>query len=177
MRATHLVQLLLLSAIWGSSYALIKIAVAGISPLTLVAGRLVLGAALLLVTARVLGLRLPRERTQLLHLSVMAVTGNILPFLLIAWAEERISSSLASILNATTPFFTLLLAVSVLRTERLTLGKVVGIVVGFTGVAILTGADLTNLGSASGQGVLALLASSACYGLGFAYARRYVRGE
>lgn len=177
MRTTHLVQLLLLAAIWGSSYALIKIAVAGISPLTLVAGRLVLGAALLLVTARMMGLRLPRERTQLLHLTVMAVTGNILPFLLIAWAEERVTSSLASILNATTPFFTLLLAVSVLRTERLTLGKVVGIVVGFTGVAILTGTDLTNLGSASGQGVLALLASSACYGVGFAYARRYVRGE
>jgi len=177
VRTTHLVQLLLLAAIWGSSYALIKIAVAGISPLTLVAGRLVLGAALLLVTARMMGLRLPRDRTQLLHLTVMAVTGNILPFLLIAWAEERVTSSLASILNATTPFFTLLLAVSVLRTERLTLGKVMGIIVGFIGVAILTGADLTNLGSASGQGVLALLASSACYGLGFAYARRYVRGE
>src|SRR5690606_8041930 len=91
-----------------------------------------------------MGLRLPRERTQLLPLTVMAVTGNILPFLLIAWAEERVTSSLASILNATTPFFTLLLAVSVLRTERLTLGKVVGIVVGFTGVAILIGADLTK---------------------------------
>lgn len=177
MRATHLLQLLLLSAIWGSSYALIKVAVAGITPLTLVAGRLVLGAVFLLLTARLLGLRLPRERSMLLHLALMAVTGNILPFVLIAWAEVRVSSSLAAILNATTPFFTLLLAVSVLRTERLTLGKLIGIGVGFLGVGLLTGADLTDLGSSSGQGVVALIASSACYGIGFAYARRYVRGE
>src|SRR5690606_39713651 len=74
-------------------------------------------------------------------------------------------------------FLTRLVALSLLRTGRPARGGVVGSVVGFTGVAFLAGAGLTNLGSASGQGVLALLASSACYGVGFAYARRYVRGE
>ncbi|MDI3341682.1 MAG: DMT family transporter [Sphaerobacter sp.] len=176
MRASHLTNLLLLSAIWGSSYVLIKVVVAGVNPLTLVAGRLALGAAFLVIAARLSGLRLQRRPAELGHLVVMAVTGNILPFVLIAWAEERVTSSLAAVLNATTPFFTLLLATLAFRTERITAAKLVGIVVGFTGVALLTGIDPATLGTASGQGVLALLASSLCYGVAFAYARRYVRG-
>lgn len=167
----------LLSLIWGSSYLFIKVAVAGVTPLTLVEGRLAGGAAVLLLLVWLLGLRLPRDRSTWFHLAVMAVFGNILPFLLISWAEQHVDSSLAAILNATTPFFTLILAVAALHVERWTANNLAGLVVGFAGVAVLTGANLSDLGSASAHGTLALLASSLCYGISFAYARRFVRGN
>lgn len=177
MKPLHIAQMGLLALIWGSSYLFIKVAVEGITPLTLVEGRLLCGALVLLLTVRALGLRLPSHRSTWFHLSIMAVTGNIAPFLLIAWAEQHISSGLAAILNSTTAFFTLLIATLALRVERWTTRKLIGILIGFAGVAVLTGADLTDLGSASAQGAIALLLSSLLYGFAFAYARRFLRGS
>jgi len=171
----QLLQLVLLGTIWGSSYLFIKLAVAGMPPLALVEGRLLLGALVLLAVRRVTGQPWP-TRTVWPHLALMAVIGNIVPFLLIAWSEQHIDSGLASVLNATTPFFTVLFAVLIFRAERLTAAKAIGVTLGFLGVAVLSGADLAALGAASTQGQLAVLASSACYGLGFAYARRFLRG-
>ncbi len=177
MKPSHAAQLVLLGVIWGSSYLFIKVAVAGVPPVTLVAGRLVVGAAVLVLALRWRGLRLARGGRAWLHVAVQALVGIVFPFLLIAWGEERIDSSLASILNATTPFFTLLFAVAALRSERLGLGRVAGLALGFAGVAVLTGKGLADLGSGSAQGEIALLLSSVCYGLGFAYARRFLRGD
>jgi drug/metabolite transporter (DMT)-like permease len=169
------VQLVLLGTVWGSSYLFIKIAVAGVGPLALVAVRLLLGAAVLLLVRWWTRQPWP-ERRVWPHLVVMAVTGNVVPFVLIAWAERAIDSGLASVLNATTPFFTVLFAVAVFRAEPLTRSKALGIALGFSGVAVLSGADLAAVRSSSAQAQLAVLLSSACFGLGFAYARRFVRG-
>lgn len=171
----QLVQLVFLGTIWGSSYLFIKLAVAGIPPLALVEGRLLLGALVLLAVRWVTRQPWP-SRAVWLHLALMAVIGNVVPFLLIAWSEQHIDSGLASVLNATTPFFTVLFAVVIFRAERLTQAKAIGVTLGFLGVAVLSGADLAAVGAASTQGQLAVLASSACYGLGFAYARRFLRG-
>lgn len=171
----QLVRLILLGTIWGSSYLFIKLAVAGFPPVALVEARLLLGALVLTLVRRLARQPWP-ERLVWPHLIVMAVVGNLVPFLLIAWSEQHIDSGLASVLNATTPFFTVLFAVLVFRTERLTWGKAAGVVLGFLGVALLSGRDLTALRTASAQGNLAVLASSACYGLGFAYARRFLSG-
>nr|BAL52564.1 hypothetical conserved protein [uncultured prokaryote] len=172
---SQLVQLVLLGTIWGSSYLFIKIAVGGVPPLALVEVRLLLGAAVLLVVRWWARQAWPACRVWP-HLVVMAVIGNVVPFLLIAWSEQHIDSGLASVLNATTPFFTVVFAVLAFRTESLTVAKTAGLVLGFLGVAVLSGADLAAVRTASAQAELAVLASSACYGLGFAYARRFLRG-
>jgi len=172
---SQLVQLVLLGTIWGSSYLFIKLAVAGFPPVALVEVRLLLGA-LVLALVRWSARQPWPARSVWPHLVVMALVGNLAPFLLIAWSEQHIDSGLASVLNATTPFFTVLFAVLVFRAERLTWGKAAGVVLGFLGVAILSGSALTAFRTVSAQGQLAVLASSACYGLGFAYARRFLRG-
>lgn len=177
VRLTHLAQLALLGFLWGSSYLLIKVALDGVGPLGIVFGRLVIGALILLSTVRLLGIPLPRHRVTLAHLTLMAVAGNLLPFLLITWAQQRVDSSVAAIMGGTTPLFTLLIAAGVFRTERWTVPKILGIVAGFLGVVVLNGADLVNVQSNSGRAVLALLASGFCYGLAFAYARRFIHGE
>ncbi|MCM8746504.1 EamA family transporter [Thermomicrobium sp. CFH 73360] len=175
MRVGQLVQLVLLGTIWGSSYLFIKVAVEGFPPVLLVEGRLLLGAAVLLAIRWWTRQQWPACAVWP-HLVVMALVGNVVPFLLIAWSEQHIDSGLASVLNATTPFFTVLFAVLAFRAERITWGKAMGVGLGFVGVAVLSGADLTAFRSASTQGQLAVLVSSACYGLGFAYARRFLRG-
>ncbi len=175
MTTAQLVQLLVLGGIWGSSYLFIKIAVAGLAPLAIVEIRLILGALVLLAVARVLRQSLP-SRSLLPHVAVMALTGNVAPFLLVTWSEQHIDSGLASVLNATTPFFTVIFAVLVFQAERMTLPKLLGVGLGFLGVVVLSGADLTNLRAASAQGQLAVLAASAFYGFGFAYARRFLKG-
>ena len=177
MTLGQLAQLVLLGTIWGSSYLMIKVAVAGIPPLPLVGGRLVLGAATLLVVLALRGIRLPRRPATWVDLTVMALTGNIVPFLLIAWGEQHIDSGLAAVLNATTPFFAVLFAVLAFRAERFSTAKLAGLLLGFGGVLVLSGADLATLASSSAQGQLAILLSSACYGFGFAYARARLRGE
>ena len=176
MNAKQLLQLTVLSLLWGSSYLFIKVAVAGVEPVTLVEGRLVIGAAVMLTIMRLRGLRLPRGRAWF-HLAVMAGVGIMLPQLSIAWSEQHISSSLASVLNATTPFFTLLFAAGIFGSERFSSDKVGGLLVGFAGMALLAGTGLTDLASASTQGELAMLLSSAGYGMGYAYARRFLRGD
>lgn len=175
MTVGQLVQLVLLGTIWGSSYLLIKVAVEGFPPILLVEGRLLLGAAVLLAIRWWTQQRWP-TRAVWPHLVVMALVGNVVPFLLIAWSEQHIDSGLASVLNATTPFFTVLFAVLIFHAEQLTRAKAIGVGLGFVGVAVLSGADLPAFRSASTQGQLAVLVSSACYGLGFAYARRFLRG-
>ncbi len=177
MTLGQLLQLVLLGTIWGSSYLMIKVAVAGIPPLPLVGGRLMLGAATLLAVLALRGIRLPRRPATWAHVAVMALAGNIAPFLLIAWGEQHIDSGLAAVLNATTPFFALLFAVLAFRAERFSRAKLAGLLLGFGGVLVLTGTDLAALASSSAQGQLAILLSSACYGFGFAYARARLRGE
>jgi drug/metabolite transporter (DMT)-like permease len=177
VRLVSLVQMLMLGTIWGSSYLLIRVAVDGISPLMLVSIRLFFGAAFLFTVIWLWKLSLPRDRTLWMHLVVMAIIGNVIPWSLISWAGQHIDSGLSAVLNSTTPLFTILFTVAAFHSERLTIARVAGVVLGFIGVATLTGADVTDLASASIQAQLAVVFSSVCYGLAFAYARRYVRSE
>ena len=177
MKPVQLLQLALLGLLWGSSYLFIKVAVKGIDPATLVEGRLVIGTAVLFCLLRLRRRRLPRDPRLWFHLLVMAVVGVVLPQLLIAWSEQHIASSLAAILNATTPFFTLCFAAGLFQTERFSAEKLGGLLIGFAGIAVLAGAGLADLAASSTRGELAMLLSSVGYGAGFAYARRYLRGD
>jgi drug/metabolite transporter (DMT)-like permease len=177
MKPSHLVQLLVLGVLWGSSYLFIKVAVEGVDPATLVAGRLAIGSLFLVSMMRVSGLRLNFDRIAWFHITAMALVGVVVPQVLIAWSEQHVTSSVASILNSTTPFFTLLFAAGIFHTESFTRSKVAGLIVGFAGVGVLTGREIVDLASSSAQGQIALLLSSVGYGVAFAYARRYMKGE
>src|SRR5688500_2840837 len=120
MRIGDAGRLILLSAIWGSSFLLIEIGLEDLSPWHIVAGRLPFGSAVLLALLRLRGERLPSDGVTWRALAIMAIVSNIVPFSLITWGQESITSSLAAILNSTTPLFTAGIAAAVVPGERLT---------------------------------------------------------
>ncbi|WP_374969294.1 DMT family transporter [Terrabacter sp. BE26] len=168
-----LVQYVLLAVAWGASFLFIKIGLEGLSPGQVVLGRLVAGAATLAVLCLVTRRTLPSAPVVWAHLTVVAVLLCVAPFLLFAWAEQHISSGLASIYNATTPLMTMVVALALLPQERLSRGRLLGLALGFVGVIVLV-APWNGLGQAGTFGQGACLAATACYGLAFTYLRRYV---
>lgn len=167
---------LALGFLWGSSYLWIKIGLESLPPLTLIAGRLLLGGAFLAAVVAIAREPLPRQRRQYGHLLVMAVVNVVLPFILITVAEQTIDSALAAILNATVPLTVIVLAPMFLPDERITLSRVAGLALGFAGVILLVAPDLVNLSDADLSGELMMIGSSVCYGIGSVYSKRNVRG-
>jgi drug/metabolite transporter (DMT)-like permease len=171
--ASWLAPYLLLSAIWGTSFLFIKIADRQLSPLQVVLARVALGAATVLVALVAQRRPLPSGWRTWGHLALLALIANVVPFSLIAYGETRISSVLAGLWNATTPLFTLLFALGLLPQERPTRRRLGGLLLGFAGVVVVLG-PWSGLGGPSLEGSLAVASASACYGLSFAYLRRYV---
>jgi drug/metabolite transporter (DMT)-like permease len=164
-----------LGGMWGSSYLFIKFGVEeGLTPLTLVALRLGIGLALLVVVVALAREPLPRNPRTYGHLVVMSVINIVLPFFLITTAERTVESALASVINGTVPLFAIVIAAFVLQDEPITVNRLAGLVVGFAGVILLTGGSIGAGGDL--RGVLALVASAASYGAGAVYARRNIRG-
>jgi drug/metabolite transporter (DMT)-like permease len=172
---TNWLIFLLLGFVWGSSYLFIKLAVDDFGTFTLVALRLVVGAALLWTVVLVARQALPRERRIYGHLLVMAVINITIPFLLITWAEQSVESSLAAILTSPVPLFAIVLSALFLHDEPMRVNGLVGLVVGFVGVVIITSRGLTGAGS-SLVGEIALLGAAFSYAAGAVYSRRNVRG-
>lgn len=165
-----------LALTWGSSFLLIKIALEGLTPEQVVWGRLVIGAAALLVVSAVTRTPLPRDPRVWGHLLVVGLLLCVVPFSLFAWAEQHVSSGIASVLNATTPLMTMLVGLVALRQERLSGERIVGLVLGFAGVLVVMGVgDLAAGGELVGQ--LACLGATASYGVAFVYLRRTVAGR
>jgi drug/metabolite transporter (DMT)-like permease len=160
---------------WGSSYLFIKIAVNDFGTFTLVALRLLVGAALLWVVVGFSGQRIPRDARAYRHLLVMSVLNIALPFALITWAERSVDSALAAILTSVVPLFAVILAPLFIADEPLRINGVVGLAIGFVGVVVLTGAGL-GIGNSNLVGEIALLGASLSYAAGAVYARRNIRG-
>jgi drug/metabolite transporter (DMT)-like permease len=167
------VRLALLAAIWGCSFLFIKVGLEGLSPTQIVLGRMAAGSAALLVVAAIRHQRLPSDFRLWVHLTVFAVLGNLLPFLLFAFGEERIASSRAGVLNATTPLCTLVVAMLFLPEERPDRHRLLGLVVGFAGVVVVVG-PWNDHGGGSLSGQIACLGAAALYGVSFVYARRFI---
>ncbi len=168
-------RLALLALIWGWSFLFIKVAVAGMTPTAVAGARITLGALVMLVVLRVRGTPMPRDLRLWRHFAVMGLVHSAVPFTLLAWGEERITSALTAVLNATTPLFAALLT-AVLLGERLKRVQLLGVVLGFAGVAVAAGVGAADLSGSSLGGAAAAVGAAACYGMGFAYARKNLSG-
>lgn len=169
-----IILLLILATIWGASYLFIKITVNEVPPLTLVAGRLGLGALLMYLFMRWRGFRLPRRRDTWIDLTLLGLINAAIPYVLVSWGEQYIDSSLAALLQATVPLFTALIAHHFTSDERLTPFRILGLLLGFGGVLLLIGISPpenqdTHPNHLYGQ--LAVIASSVCYAAMAVYTR------
>jgi drug/metabolite transporter (DMT)-like permease len=145
----ELALLLVLATLWGSSYSFIKVAVSSIPPLSLMAARTLIAGAILLAVLHVRGLRLPRDARTWRHFAVQACLNSVVPFTLIAWAQQTVDASLATILNSTSPIFTFLLTALVTRHEPVTRRKLFGVAAGILGISLIVGLQaLEGLGRA-----------------------------
>ncbi|HZT20440.1 MAG TPA: DMT family transporter, partial [Dongiaceae bacterium] len=164
--------LLLLSALWGGSFPLIKVAVSGLPPLWVAGARIALGGLSLAALLRLRGVPLPRGRAVWARLAFMGIVGNVAPFALIAWGETRVASGVAAILMAMVPLMVMVIAHFRVADEPLTPGKLLGLALGFTGVVVLMGpAALAGIGGHLGGELGILLAT-----VGYASATIAARG-
>lgn len=165
--------LLALSVLWGGSFFFAEVALAELPPLTVVAGRVALAAVALRIMLRARGDALPTDRRSWAAFAAMGALNNAIPFTLIVWAQTEITSGLASILNAATPLFTVLLAHRLTKDERLTWNRLAGVLLGFAGVAVMIGWEALagfSLHVAAELAVLAATVSYACAGI---FGRRF----
>ena len=160
--------LLVLSVLSGGSFFFNQVAVAALPTLTVVAARVAVAALALGAAMRMLGVALPRGGAVLRALLGMGLLNNALPFTLIVWGQSHIASSVAAILNASTPLFTVLFA-HWLTAERLTVGRLAGVLLGLGGVAVMVGGGLGGQRAAE----LACLAAAVSYALAGLYGRRF----
>ncbi len=166
-----------LGCIWGASFLFIKVIVEETSPFTLVAGRLTLGALPLLV---IIALHRPAivERRSILSKTLFtAVFATALPFLMISWGEQHIDSGIAAVLNSTVPLWTALLTAALLSHERLAGRELAGVALGFGGVLVVTGSDITHIGDSSVLGQLAVVGAALSYAVALVFARAKLAEE
>lgn len=168
------VQFALTGIVWGSSFLFMKVALTGLAPGQVAWGRLVLGALTLGAFMLLRRESLPRRPIIWFHLAVVGIVFCVLPFLLFSWAQQHVTSGLASIYNATTPIMTAVMAWAVFRVESLKPVQITGIVLGILGVLVIVGPwqglDLDQ----SLVAQFAILGATACYGIGLAYMRRFL---
>lgn len=165
--------LVLLSFLWGGSFFFVGVAIAEVPPLTLVAARVGLAAAMLWAALPLLGVAPPRGARAWRAIAVMGLLNNAIPFALIVWSQRTLPSGLAAILNATAPLWTVLVAHLATREERATPAKVAGVLLGFGGVAAMMGADIAGGAAAAGWATLAMLAATFSYACAGVFGRRF----
>ncbi|SES39110.1 EamA family transporter [Rhizobium sp. NFR03] len=171
--AISLLMLLALATLWGASYSFIKIGVATIPPVTLIAARTIIAGSLLLVVLRMRGLKLPTDRRNRHRFIVQAVLNSVLPFTLIAWGEQHIDAGLAVILNALTPVFAFLINALITRHEAVTVPKLFGVVFGLLGICLVVGPSVL---AGLGTGVVAqfaIILAAVAYGGAVTFGRTF----
>ena len=139
-----LAMLLALATLWGASYTLIKIGVATIPPITFIAARTLVAGGILFVILRLRGLKLPGDSATWKRFIFQACLNSVIPFTMIAWAEQTVDAGLATILNSTSPIFTFLLTVFLTQHEPATARKLFGVVAGIIGILLIVGVEALN---------------------------------
>jgi drug/metabolite transporter (DMT)-like permease len=173
MSAGQWATLVTLSLLWGGTFFFVEVALNDLPPLTLVLLRVALAAVALHVYIFATGRRLPTSFRLWGAFAVMGLLNNFLPFSLIVWGQTQITGSLASIINATTPIWTVLLAHWLTADEKLTSLRLFGVLMGFVGVAVMIGFEaLSGLGGAL-LAEVAVVGASICYAFAGIYGRRF----
>jgi drug/metabolite transporter (DMT)-like permease len=173
MSGSDWLLLILLSIVWGGSFFFAKIAVAELPPLTIVLARVTIAATALHLLVLATGQRMPGDLGVWRDFLLMGLLNNAIPFSLIFWGQKEIASGLASILNATTPLFTVLVAQAFTVEEKATAAKLTGVGLGIVGVALMIGLDLmSGLGSHL-TSELAVLAAALSYAFAGVFGRRF----
>lgn len=167
--------LIALSLLWGGSFLFNGILVRELPTLTIVTARVGLAALVLWTVVRLAGHAVPRDREVWLAFLGMGVLNNILPFSLIVWGQTHIASGLASILNATTPLFAVIAAHFLTTDEKMTGGRLVGVLVGFLGVALMIGPSVLSDLGANLLAQLAVLGGAVSYSIAGIFGRRFRR--
>ncbi|THB80307.1 MAG: DMT family transporter [Desulfobacteraceae bacterium] len=166
-------MLIFLSLIWGGSFFFVGVAVKEVQPFTIVLVRVGLAAFILLAVARVKGTKMPKDPATWGAFLIMGALNNLLPFCLIVWGQTHIESGLASILNAVTPIFSVVLAHFFTREERLTSLRAFGVVMGWIGVAVLIGIEFFKGFGTAVAGQAAVLGAGFCYACAAIYGQRF----
>jgi drug/metabolite transporter (DMT)-like permease len=164
--------LVLLSLVWGASFIFVGIAVKELPTLLIVLVRVGLAALILLPVHWLWQGALPTDARSWMAFAGVSLTNNIIPFTLIVYGQHTISASLASVLNATTPFFGLLV-MALAGLEGLTGRKVMALLLGLLGVAVLRGVDVSDFNQET-VGILACLGASLSYGVGSLWQKKRV---
>jgi drug/metabolite transporter (DMT)-like permease len=160
---TELALLLVLATLWGASYTFIKLGVATIPPVTLIAARTLIAGTVLVAVIRSRGLSLPRDGATWRRFLFQACLNSVIPFTLIAAAERTVDAGLATILNSTSPIFAFLLTAVITRHEAVTARKIFGVVAGIAGTCLIVGVEaLGGLGDEL-TAQLAIVAATVCY--------------
>ncbi len=166
-------RLVLLAGIWGWAFLFIKVAVQGMTPSAVAAVRVALGAGVLLGVVRARRLVFPAGRRWWRHFTVVALAGSAVPFTLLAWGEQHVSSALTAVLNASTPLFAAIMA-GLLLGDRLRPLQVVGLATGFVGVTVTSGLGAGDVTGSSLAGGGASVLAALGYGISFAYTRKHL---
>lgn len=162
-----------LGVVWGCSFIFIKLGLEFLTPIGVAFGRVSMGALTLVFWARFKKIELPTEKKIWLHLWVVSLLLNVIPGVLFAFAETKVTSILAGIINAVTPLMTLLAIMVAFREEKPKSFQVLGLMLGFVGVLTVLGV-WQGLGENPLSAVLALLLAVTCYGFSFPYSRKFV---
>jgi drug/metabolite transporter (DMT)-like permease len=161
--AVELALLVLLATLWGASYTFIKLGVATIPPITLIAARTAIAGVLLLMIMRWRGLKMPRDAATWRRFMFQACLNSVIPWTMIAWGERSLDAGLATILNSTSPIFTFFLTLAITRHEALTSRKLLGVAAGMAGICLIVGVQaLAGLGEQLTAQVVTVLAAI-CY--------------
>jgi drug/metabolite transporter (DMT)-like permease len=173
MNAREWAMLLLLSLLWGCSFFLVAVALTELPPITIVWLRVSLAAVALNLIAFAVGVRMPTDRRSLAAFAQMALLNNVIPFLLLVWGQTQVASGVASIINATTPIFTTLIAHVTTTDEKMTTNRVIGVIIGFVGIVAMIGTSALNAMSGHLLGEIAILCAAVFYACSSIFGRRF----
>ena len=165
--------LVTLSVLWGGSFFFNGVAVKELPTFTIVVARVALAAAVLLLVMRATGQRMPMAPGVWLAFFGMGLLNNVIPFSLIAWGQIHVASGVASILNATTPLFTVVVAHFLTTDEKMTGARLLGVAAGFAGVVAMIGGDALEGVSSGLLAVLAILVAAISYSFASLFGRRF----
>jgi drug/metabolite transporter (DMT)-like permease len=165
--------LVVLAIVWGASYAFIRLGVATIPPVTLIAARTLIGGALLFAILMSRGNTMPRDMAMWRRFMLQALLNSVVPFTLIAWAEQTVEAGLATILCSASPIFTFLTTIAITRHEPATLTKLFGVVAGIGGICLIVGVEALNGIGEALIADLALVAATLCFAAAAIFGRGF----